>query len=495
MVTDYFKKLYSLENDSYTPYGVSGLMLASSFFQSQWETVGFSLFSFINHIWLSGNLDSLLNRTLIASIPKIILPNVILPSQTSFIQGKNIIDSIIIAQEIMHSMRKRARKKGWMAIKVDLENAFDKLRWDFIKDTLKDVGLPSRMISAIMQCITTPTMQILCKGKPLRSFSPQRGIRQGDRCLHISSSCTIQLDRGGIPLSHLFFADDLVLFSETFAAQIAVIQRVLNQFCLSSGQKVSHDKTQIYFSKDFPTYVSNVICQLLGFHCTESLGRYLGVPLITGRVTTRTYNYIIEKLQQKLSGWKSKCLSLAGRITLAKSVLSSVPPYTTQSTMLSTSCCSDIEKIIRKFIWGYSDDHRGINLVNWKDLCQPVNRGGCGIISLEEQNKAFLSKLAYKIIAQPDLLWIRVLKAKYHVPEGSIHDISKKGCSYFWRNLTKIWQDTMKHVKWLPGNGRHIKFWSDFWVGHLGPLKFLSSDDIDEQVLKNPISDFMNSQG
>ena len=52
-------------------------------------------------------------------------------------------------------MRKKTGKKGWMAIKVDLEKAFDKLRWDFIEDTLRDVGLPSSLVTLIMRSITS----------------------------------------------------------------------------------------------------------------------------------------------------------------------------------------------------------------------------------------------------------------------------------------------------------------------------------------------------
>ncbi|KAK4256723.1 hypothetical protein QN277_006410 [Acacia crassicarpa] len=67
-----------------------------------------------------------------------------------------------------------------MAIKVDLEKAFDRLRWNFVEDTLQDVGLPTAMSRLIMNCIRTPTMQVLWNGKPSVSFTPQRGIRQDD---------------------------------------------------------------------------------------------------------------------------------------------------------------------------------------------------------------------------------------------------------------------------------------------------------------------------
>lgn len=63
------------------------------------------------------------------------------PCQSSFIPNKQSRDNIIIAQEIFHSMRtKKGIKKRWMAIKIDLEKAYDCLHWGFIKETMDDIG-------------------------------------------------------------------------------------------------------------------------------------------------------------------------------------------------------------------------------------------------------------------------------------------------------------------------------------------------------------------
>ena len=77
-------------------------------------------------------------------------------------------------------MKHKRGKGGWMAIKINLEKAFDRLRWEFIEDTLLDIGLPQTMINLIMQRLTSSSMQVLWNGKPSSTFKPQRGIRQGD---------------------------------------------------------------------------------------------------------------------------------------------------------------------------------------------------------------------------------------------------------------------------------------------------------------------------
>lgn len=56
---------------------------------------------------------------------------------------------LLFAQEVFHSMRKKKGSKGWMAIKIDLEKAYDRLSRSFIKDTLEDIGLPNHLINII----------------------------------------------------------------------------------------------------------------------------------------------------------------------------------------------------------------------------------------------------------------------------------------------------------------------------------------------------------
>ena len=76
---------------------------------------------------------------------KIIMPKLIDPMQSSFGPGRHITDNIIIAKEALHSMRSNKGKVGWMAIKVDLEKAYERLNWGFIEDTLVDIGIPTRL--------------------------------------------------------------------------------------------------------------------------------------------------------------------------------------------------------------------------------------------------------------------------------------------------------------------------------------------------------------
>jgi hypothetical protein len=93
------------------------------------------------------------------------------------------------------------------------------------------------------------------------------------------------------------------------------------------------------------------------------------------RVTRQTYSYISERMQQKPASWKSKNLSLAGRITLCKPMLSAVPLYPMHSSLLPEATCNEIEKICRKFIRGENEGKERLHRVRWKTVWKSKQDG------------------------------------------------------------------------------------------------------------------------
>jgi len=183
----------------------------------------------------------LVTKVLVHRLQKI-LPNLISPSQSSFVPGRQISDNIVIMQEALHSMRRKRGSRGFMAIKLDLEKAYDRLNWQFIRDTLLEMRLPQLMVEVIMMCLTSCSMRILWNGEPTSCFHPSRGIRQGDplsaylfvACMERLSQLIegmvrsgqwnpLQVGRNSPQTSSLFFADDVVLFAEATATQARLI--------------------------------------------------------------------------------------------------------------------------------------------------------------------------------------------------------------------------------------------------------------------------------
>jgi hypothetical protein len=123
------------------------------------------------------------------------------------------------------------------------------------------------------------------------------------------------------------FADDLLLFGETSMTQMMCVSNILNKFCNLSGQKFSIEKTSIMFSRNVKGEVKNALHQASGFRVTNSFGKYLVVPLNGKAPKQVDFQYIMTQLQSKLTNWKAKNLSFAGRVTLAKSVIEAIPIY------------------------------------------------------------------------------------------------------------------------------------------------------------------------
>lgn len=127
--------------------------------------------------------------------------------------------------------------------------------------------------------------------------------------------------KNGPSFSHIFFANDILLFAKANAKNCTAILEIMNNFCSLARQKVNHGKSRVFFSPNVIARRKRNLCQRLGIIATNNLGKYLGFPIIhQGRVGS-AFNFIMEKVQSKLIGWKTKLLSRAGRIVLSKQLL------------------------------------------------------------------------------------------------------------------------------------------------------------------------------
>lgn len=153
------------------------------------------------------------------------------------------------------------------------------------------------------------------------------------------------------------------MFAEASVSQIRVIRKVLEKFCGASGQKVSLEKSLIFFSENVHRDLANLISHESGIKGTKELGKYLGMPVLQKRINKETFGTVVERVSSKLAGWKRRFLSLAGRITLTKSVLSSIPVHTMSSIALPMSTLAQLDKIARSFIWGSTEGSRKQHLV------------------------------------------------------------------------------------------------------------------------------------
>ena len=109
-----------------------------------------------------------------------ILREFISPFQIAFLPRRRGTDNDIIVQELIHTISKKNGRVGYMAIKIDLEEAYNKLEWSFITDILGKVNLSKNLIQVIMSCMSTISTIVLFNRGYTEEFCPSKGIRQGD---------------------------------------------------------------------------------------------------------------------------------------------------------------------------------------------------------------------------------------------------------------------------------------------------------------------------
>jgi hypothetical protein len=157
--------------------------------------------------------------------------------------------------------------------------------------------------------------------------------------------------RGGPDISHLFFADDLVFWGEATDKQAEAMASIMRRFCGTAGQEVNLAKSKMYVSPNVPRQRARTLSAHGSIPLTTDLGRYLGVPLLHSRVTKERLFliYIMDRVRNKLSGWKATHLSMAGRATLVQSVIATIPSYAMQTTRIPISVCDALDRCNRRF--------------------------------------------------------------------------------------------------------------------------------------------------
>ena len=165
----------------------------------------------------------------------------------------------MLAHEGFHSFEDKGCKEGWLAIKLNMEKAYDRIEWNYLLVTLSKLGFHNIFIDWIKSCIATGSFSVLVNGIPGRQFRPSRGLGQGDpispylfilcaellaRKVHKASfsdtkDLGVKIGRSGVKVRFLTFADDTLLFAKANTRAYVVIKSILDHYCRMSGQLVN----------------------------------------------------------------------------------------------------------------------------------------------------------------------------------------------------------------------------------------------------------------
>ena len=322
-------------------------------------------------ISLSNVAYKLISKVL-ANRLKVVLPHLISENQSAFLAGRLIADNILVAFALMHYLdHKKSGKDGYMAIKLDMSKAYDRVEWIFIEKVMRRLGFHEKWVGWILKCITTVSYSVLINGESHGSITPSKGLRPGDPlssylfllCSEAFSAMIVEANnnqrlsgisiyRGSQNITHLFFADDSLLFCKIERQESQALMEIMERYEGASGQKINADKCSIFFSQNTtPDTRREVLCTLGPMQDIRH-GKYLGLPFIIGKSKNQVFAEIREKVGKKLSGWKEKMPSMGGKEILIKAMAQAIPTYTMSCFLLPKGLCEDLEQMMQNFWWG-----------------------------------------------------------------------------------------------------------------------------------------------
>ncbi|GAU20296.1 hypothetical protein TSUD_337770 [Trifolium subterraneum] len=281
--------------------------------------------------------------------------------QSTFVEGRSILDNSLIATEVIHALKRKTKgRRGELTLKIDISKAYDKEDWGFLRGVMTRMG------------------------------SLMSGFGGGD--LH-----GVRICRGAPEVSHLLFANDCFLFCRASVAEVNELMRILHTYETTSGQEVNLVKSEVFISRNMSQAAKEDLSRILGVKLVLGTGIYLGLPSMVGR----------------------------SKEIMIKSVLQAIPSYVMSMFILPASLIDDIEKMINAFWWrnGSTNNNttKGIHWLAWERLACPKAYGGLGFRNFEAFNKAMVAKQVWNIVQNLNSLVAKLIKARYF-PRSSLFE-------------------------------------------------------------------------
>lgn len=487
------------------------------FLWEAWEQVGKETVEAVQEFFVTGYLPKIFNATAITLIPKVpgadtltqfrpvsccttmykiiarllknklklFISDAVQGNQVGFVQGRQLCENVLLASELVSDFHASGiTTRG--CLQVDLAKAYDNLNWQFLENVLNAIDLPERFVGWIKQCFTTTSYSIAVNGELVGYFQGKKGLRQGDP---ISSLLFVlamdvlakKLDRGVldqsfgphpmcmVPLvTHLSFADDVLIFFDGEEQSIQGILRILEDFERDSGLGINREKTALFL--DGGNLLTNQdMADRLGLQQGSFPVRYLGVPLTSRKLTKQDYQPLIDRVLSRFNAWTVKHLSFAGRLQLIRSVIYSIITFWASIFLLPVKCLEDIERMCNAFLWnGAPNSARGAK-ISWESVCTPKSCGGLGLRRLVPWNKVLGLKLIWLIFAAGGSLWVSWVRRNL-IGNQSFWDLNHLNSgSWIWKSICKLRPLARPFIVCKINSGITCSFWNENWTA-LGPL-------------------------
>ncbi|XP_074278418.1 uncharacterized protein LOC141602008 [Silene latifolia] len=447
---------------------------SSQFYKDTWDIIGDEVGAAVINFFEAGRLLTQVNSTVITLIPKIdrptsvkhfrpisccnvlykaiskvmcnrlarILPDIISRNQGAFVKGRSILENILICQDLVR-MYNRGMVSPRCMFKLDLQKAYDSIEWQFVDQMLDALNFPEHFRKLIMLCITTPSYTPNLNGSHFGYFHGKRGLRQGDPISPlIFCICMEYLTRvmeyatrrwyfryhplcKSLKLTHLLFADDLLMFCKGDIKSIMLLLRALSTFSATSGLRVNAAKSEVVFN-GVPNEVKMDVVQVSGFQQGVLPFKYLGVPIQPGRLSKADCHILLDKVVHKIRGIGARKLSYAGRLVLINSGT---------SDSLGENCCRKKEgglNIKSVDVWNkatvgadwHSYQPPPDSNWNWRNICKVKDLLNSGFVGGHWQSdaKGYSIQSGYYWLQGPHPLvqWYNSVWAAWNIPKHSL---------------------------------------------------------------------------
>ncbi|XP_042474832.1 uncharacterized protein LOC122056932 [Macadamia integrifolia] len=247
---------------------------------------------------------------------------------------------------------------------------------------------------------------------------------------------------------HFLYVDAVLIFMNVELKGIKNLKRFLDFYQYYSGQQINPEKNKIFLGL-IPLARKQRSKEVLNIPECHFLTRYLGVDLFEVQVKKDLILPLMDKFMAHLTKWKAKLLTLAERVELVKTVMSSILGHNFLVYLWPASPIAKMERWIRNFIWSGEANKSKAVVVNWEKVCKPKREGGLGICRLKEVNLALLAKLCWYIKTKKFTL-AAFLRGRFAASDGSLkHYVASTS---IFPGIRKVWEFVLDNSRWAVGD-------------------------------------------